>query len=417
MYNGHLCLTCKYKTHIIPLLSAYLKGEMSVRGKKLLSLLAIGFLTMVPLAGCGQTTDSSSEGSAEIKIGMITPLTGTVATFGQSTKEAAELAAKQINENGGINGAKIVFVIEDDQGKPDDAANAAQKLINQDQVVAIIGSLTSSCTLAAGPIAQSAGVPMISSSSTADKVAEIGDYVSRVCFKDSDQGGGSAAFAIKSLNAKKGAVLYDVANDYSKGLAETFKAKFTELGGDLVAYESYSTGDSDFNGQLTKIKATSPEVLLLPDYYNTVGLIAKQAKQQGVDAVLLGSDGWDSPELFSIGGDAVNGGYFTNHYSPDNPTPETKAFIEAYKAEYNGKTPDALAALGYDAANVLFDAIKRAGSTDKAAIKDAINSTTEFKGATGTISLDANRNVIKSMVIIKIENGKQVFYESVNPGE
>lgn len=388
---------------------------MTFKGlRRVAALVAMVVLVVGSMAGCGsKSADNTADKS--IKIGLITPLSGPVATFGQSTKEAVELAVKKINDAGGINGQKIELIVEDDQGKPDDSANAVQKLINQDQVVAIIGCLTSSCTLAAGPIAQSSGVPMLSSSSTADKVSEIGDFVSRICYSDSDQGGGAAIFAADSLKAKKAAVLYDVANDYSKGLAEVFKKKFTDMGGEIVAYESYATNDTDFNGQLTKIKKANADVLFLPDYYNTVGLIAKQVKQQGIQATMLGSDGWDSPELFKIGGDAVNGGFFTNHYSPDNPTPETKQFIADYKAAYSGKRPDALAALGYDAAGIMFDAIKRAGSTDKKAIKDAINSTKEYKGATGTISLDADRNVVKSMVIIEIKDGKQTFKEQIDP--
>lgn len=378
---------------------------------KLIAVVSLLAVSMFSFAGCG----GGQEEASVVKLGLITPLSGPVATFGQSTKEAVEMAVKKINDAGGINGMQVELIVEDDQGKPDDAANAVQKLINEDQVDAIIGCLTSSCTLAAGPIAQSAGVPMISSSSTADKVSEIGDFVARVCYKDSDQGNGVATFSYQSLKAQKAAVLYDVANDYSKGLAEEFKAGFTKNGGEIVAYESYATGDTDFNGQLTKIKTKNPDVIFLPDYYNTVGLIAKQARQLGLEQVMLGGDGWDSPELFNIGGDAVNNCYFSNHYSPDIPAAETKAFIEEYKAIYDGKTPDALAALGYDAANIMMDAIKRAGSVDKVAIKDAINSTTDFKGATGTISLDADRNVIKSMPIIKIDNGKQAFAEVINP--
>jgi len=384
-----------------------------VKGIKIISVISLLAVSMMAFAGCGG--GGGEEEASVVKLGLITPLSGPVATFGQSTKEAVEMAVQQINEAGGINGMQVELVIEDDQGKPDDAANAVQKLINEDQVDAIIGCLTSSCTLAAGPIAQSAGVPMISSSSTADKVSEIGEFMARVCYKDSDQGNGVAAFAYTSLNAKKAAILYDVANDYSKGLAEEFKKGFTERGGEIVSFESYATGDTDFNGQLTKIKSNTPDVIFLPDYYNTVGLIAKQARQLGLDQVMLGGDGWDSPELFSIGGDAVDNCYFSNHYSPDIPTEETRAFIEAYKLLYEDKTPDALAALGYDAANIMMDAIARAGSLDKVAIKDAINSTTDFKGATGNITLDADRNVIKSMPIIKIEGGQLVFAEIINP--
>lgn len=381
--------------------------------KKVSTLLLIVVFAFTILTGCGGQTSSTSDTPSEIKLGVIAPISGSVATYGNSNVDGIKLAVKEINAAGGINGAQVSLIVEDDQGKPDDAANAVQKLINQDQVDAIVGAVTSGCTLAAGQIAQSSGVPMIAGPSTADQVGEIGEYVNRVCFKDSDQGAAIANFVQGKLGFKKAAVLYDVASDYSKGLAETFKAKYESIGGTIIAYETYSTNDTDFNAQITKIKSQNPDVIILPDYYNVVGLIAQQIRQQGLQSVLVGGDGWESADLFKIGGDAVEGAYFSTHYSSSNPSAETKAFVDAYKAEY-GKDPDAFAALGYDAAKVMMDAMARAGSLDKAAVKDAINSTKDYPGATGSITIDKG-NVLKTLVFVQVKDGAAVYVDKVLP--
>jgi len=372
-------------------------------------LLAMSMLIGV-LGGCGA---SDSDVAEVVKVGVIAPISGPVATYGQSNLDGIQLAVKEINEAGGIDGKLIEIFVEDDQGKPDDAANAVQKLINEDQVDVIIGAVTSSCTIAAGQIAQASGVPMIAGPSTADKVGEIGEFVSRVCFKDSDQGAAIANFVYEKLGKTKTAIVYDVASDYSKGLAETFQAKYEEIGGQIVASETYSTNDTDFNAQLTKIKSKTPEVILLPDYYNVVGLVAQQAKQQGIDAVLIGGDGWESPDLFTIGGEAVEDAFFSTHYSASNPSDETRKFIEAYISEYD-KEPDAFAALGYDAAMVMFDSILRAGSLDKVAIKDALNATSDYPGATGLITIDQG-SVLKTVVFVQVKQGKTEFVDKILP--
>lgn len=350
----------------------------------------------------------------EIKIGFISPITGDVATFGESTRNAVMLAAKQWNQKGGLLGKQIKIIVEDDSNDPVQSGNAARKLISQDKVVAIIGSVASKCTLAAAPIAQEAKIPLISPTSTADAVTKVGDYIFRACFIDPFQGAVMAKFAREDLQAKTAAALYDLQNDYTKGLAEEFKKAFEKLGGKIVAFETYAYGDQDFRAQLTKIKGQNPDVLFLPDYYNTVGLITKQARDLGIKATFLGGDGWDSPDLVPIAGDSIEGGYFSNHYSTELKNPEAVQFLNDYKNEYK-KDPDALAALAYEAANVLFDSIKRAGSTDPKAIRDAMAATKDFATISGKITFDQNRNPMKAAVILQIKGGKQKFIKAVAP--
>lgn len=397
------------------------RKEVDVVSRKLLAvILALMLIATLVIAGCSkkeETTGGTTGGTEEpevIKVGLITPLTGDVATFGQSTKKAAEMAVEEINAKGGVLGKKIELIIEDDRNDPKETANLVRKLVDQDGVVAIIGSLTSKCSLAGMPIANQKKIPMISSSSTNPKVTETGPYSFRVCFIDDFQGQVMAKFAYEDLGARKAAILYDVGNDYSKGLAEFFEKSFKELGGEVVAVETYQQQDNDFNAQLTSIKAKSPDVIFLPDYYQKVALIAKQARALGIDATFLGGDGWDSPELVKLGGEAVEGGYFSNHYSKQDPDEKTQEFIKKFEEKY-GEKPDALAALGYDAVYFLAQGIEEAGKVDPEAIKDALTNIKEFSGVTGTFTLDENRNPIKSAVVLKIENGEQVFVKRVNP--
>ena len=265
--------------------------------------------------------------AADIVIGEIGSLTGSEATFGSSTRDGIDLAVGGFNNAGGLNGRKLRLVVVDDQGKPEEAATAATKLTAQDKVIAIIGEVASSRTLAAAPIAQSAKVPLITPSSTAPKVTQVGDYIFRVCFVDSFQGTVMAIFSVEDLKATKAAILRDGKSDYSVGLAKEFGENFKRLTGDVVAEETYQAGDVDFKAQLTKIKATKPDVLFIPGYYTEVGLIARQAKELGIKAVLLGGDGWDSPKLKEIGGEAVDGSYFSNHYSGQATTPQVQTFV------------------------------------------------------------------------------------------
>jgi len=383
-----------------------------MKTKKLVSFIAAITLLVTSVTGCGSKTSSAD--AKEIKIGAMLPLTGDIATFGQSAKNALELVADEVNKKGGIDGKTVKFVYQDDENKPASSANVTQKLINDEKVVALIGSIGSTCSIADGPIATENKIPMITPTSTNPKVTtDGGEYVFRACFIDPFQGTVLAKFASQDLKATTAAVLYDAANDYSKGLAEYFKANFEKAGGKVVAYETYNTGDQDFNAQLTKIKGTNPQVLLIPDYYQTVGIIAKQARSTGITATFLGGDGWDSPDLFKIGGDAVNNGYFSNHYSPDDSSKEVQDFIATYKAKYNA-TPDALAALSYDAAKILLNAIDKADSLDGAKIVEALKAT-NGTFVSGAVTYDKDRNPVKGAVIIKTENGKQKFEKKVNP--
>lgn len=385
--------------------------------KKGLALFLCVLMVAVVLAGCGQAAPAGGGGGAAgdvIKVGAVFPMTGDIATFGASSKNAVELVVADINSKGGINGKQVQVIYEDDQNTPANAANAIQKLVSNDKVCAVIGSVSSKCSIAMGPIATQNKVPMISSTSTNPKVTiEGGEYVFRACFIDPFQGSVMAKFAQDNLKAKTAAVLFDNGNDYSKGLAEYFKASFEKSGGQVVAFESYNTGDQDFNAQLTKIKPLNPEVILLADYYNTVGLIAKQARAQGITSTFLGGDGWDSADLYKVGGDAIDGGYFSNHYSADDTAPAVVEFRKTYEAKYGG-TPDALAALAYDAAKIMFAAIEKADSTDGAKIKDALKAT-DSDFVSGHISFDENRNPIKGAVVMKVVKDKYEFIDKITP--
>ncbi|MGC8575557.1 MAG: ABC transporter substrate-binding protein [Caldisericum sp.] len=376
--------------------------------KALVVLLLIVALVSTTFTGC-----KTAQGPSVIKIGGIGPVTGEASTFGVSTRNGYEMMIEEWNAKGGVLGKKVELVFADDKGDPTEGATAAQKLINEDKVVAIAGTVMSKVSLAIAPICQNAGIPMVSPTSTNPKVTQVGDYIFRACFIDPFQGTVGAVFAYNNLKARKAGVLFDNSNDYTKGLAEFFRDKFTSLGGQIVAFEGHPAGTTDFTPFLTKILAGSPDVIYCPDYYSDDGLMAKQARQLGYKGPFLGGDGWDSPDLVKIGGDAVNNSYFTNHFSKDDQRPEVQEFVKKYTAKY-GEAPDALAALGYDAMGLILQAIQNAGSTDGAKIRDALKNI-EYHGVSGLIKFDENRNPVKPAVIIKIENGKQVYVTTVNP--
>ncbi|NLI94092.1 MAG: ABC transporter substrate-binding protein [Peptococcaceae bacterium] len=386
--------------------------------KKLLGILLI---TALVATGCasGSSAGGSSAAPAEIKIGLSGPMTGDISDIGQSSKNAAEMAVEEVNAAGGLKiGDKkipVKLVVGDDENKPESAANVFQKLINQDKVLGIIGPPTSKCANAGAPIAESAGTVMVSSWATNVNVTKDKKFVFRACFIDPFQGLVNANFAADTLKAKKAAVLYDVASDYNKGLAEVFRDEFKKKGGEIVAFESYSTGDKDFASQLTKIKAANPEVLFLPNYYNEVALQLQQAKRLGITAKVLGGDAWDSPKIFDLAGkDLLEGTYFSNHYAADADNADLQKFITKYKEKYK-LVPDATGALTYDAIRILFQGIEKAGSTDKKAIRDAVAATTDFKGITGTISYKGSGDPVKSAVMIQITEGKYKYAATVNP--
>ncbi len=365
--------------------------------------------TLLGALSCGK-----GGGGNEIVIGEYGSLTGTTATFGQSTDNGIKMAFDEINTAGGVLGKKLKVLVEDDQSKPEEATTAVTKLINQNHVVAMLGEVSSSRSLAAAPVCQANAVPMVSPSSTNPRVTQIGDYIFRVCFIDPFQGAVMAKFAANTLKVKKVAILVDVRNDYSVGLQTFFRENFRQLGGQIVAEQSYSEGDSDFHAQLTQIKAVNPEAIYVPGYYTEVGTIARQARELGLTVPLLGGDGWDSPKLWEIGGTALNGCYLSNHYSVDDPSPLVQKFVGDYKTRYKA-APDALAALGYDAAKILADAMSRAGSAEGAKVRDALAATKDFAGVTGKITINKDRNAIKPAVVLKVENGKFVFVETVTP--
>jgi branched-chain amino acid transport system substrate-binding protein len=354
------------------------------------------------------------KGGDEILIGEYGSLTGGIATFGISTKNGSELAFEELNAAGGLLGRKVRLITEDDQSKPEEAGTVVTKLINQDGVVAVLGQVASSHSLAAAPICQNNQIPMVSPSSTNPRVTQVGDYIFRVCFIDPFQGAVMAKFAANTLNAKRVAILVDVRSDYSVGLQTFFRQQFKQLGGEIISEQSYSQGDSDFRAQLTQIKAQNPDAIYVPGYYTEVGTIARQAKELGITVPLLGGDGWDSQKLFEIGGESVVGSYISNHYSVDDPSPAIQKFVRDYETKYGAK-PDALAALGYDAAKILADAIARAGSTNGDKIRDALAATKDFKGVTGNITINSDRNAVKPAVVLKVDNGKFSYVETVQP--
>ncbi|HEV2841821.1 MAG TPA: ABC transporter substrate-binding protein [Chthoniobacterales bacterium] len=366
------------------------------------------------LAGCHRTKDADNPaGSDTIKIGEFACLTGQTASFGTASHQGAQMVIDDANAAGGILGKKIELITEDDQSRPGEAATAVRKLISRDHVVALIGEMVSSRSLEAGPIAQQNKIPMVSGSSNPN-VTKIGNYVFRVCFVDSFQGNAMAKFALDSLKMTRVALLTDVRQDYSVSLAQFFKEYFTKNGGTVVAEQSYSSGDQDFRAQLRSIKAANPEAIFVPGYYNEVGLIALQARELGITVPLLGGDGWDSPALTQIGGDALEGNFFANHFSAEDQSPVIQDFIRKFKARFN-RDPDGMAALGYDAASVLLDAMTRARSSEPARVRDALAVTRDFQGVTGKITIDENRNANKSAVVLTIRDKGFHYVETISP--
>ncbi len=368
------------------------------------------------LAGCGSSTAVNSN---DIKIGANIELTGGVANYGQQALSGLKLAIKEVNAAGGVLGKQITLVVADNKSEASEATNATTKLITQDKVVAIIGPAVSSNFLAAIQVAQDNKVPALTPTGTNEKITvengKVKPYSFRSCFTDPFQGTVMANFAANSLKVKTAAIYIDSSSDYSKGLAEVFEKVFTQQGGTIVAKEAYLQKDSDFRAGLTKIKASNPEAIFIPGYYEEVGKIAKQARELGINQPLLGTDGWTDNKLVEIAGtDALNNTYYSNHFSAQDQDPNVAKFVEAYKKEY-GKEPNVFAALGYDAGLLMVDAIKRAGSADPQKIRDALEKTQNFQASTGLLSLDANHNPIKTAFILARQNGVEIFKEKINP--
>lgn len=364
--------------------------------------------TAAILTGC------KSHKNDTIKIGEYASLTGKEASFGTSIHNGTMLAIEEINANGGLLGKQVELISEDDQSKSGEPANAVNKLISKDNVVAVLGEFASSRSLEGGPICQENKIPMISPGSTNPAVTKVGDYIFRVCFTDPFQGAALAKFANGTLKAKKIAILTDVKSDYSKGLAKYFKDAFGSMGGTISAELDFNGGDKDFKAQLTTIKNAGADAIFIPAYYNDVALICIQAKQLGISVPLFGGDGWESNELVTVAKEAAEGGYFSTHCLTSQDTPKMKAFVAAYTKRFSSP-PDALATLGYDSAMVLGDAIKRAGTTSSEALRSAIAATKDFDGVSGKFSLNADRDAVKALVFAQVKDGKFVYVTSVQP--
>ncbi|MGL5207421.1 MAG: ABC transporter substrate-binding protein [Acidaminococcaceae bacterium] len=383
---------------------------------KIITSLAIASVLVASLvAGCG------GKGDKDIKIGMVYELTGNTASYGTSAANGAKLAFKEINSSGGVLGKQIKIVSADNKGEPSESANAMSKVISQDKVVAVTGFTVSSCGIAASAVAEANKIPFVAAATVNPKVTfdertgKVKDYTFRACFIDSFQGTVGANFALNGLKANKTAIMVDSSSDYSKGLTEIFRSTYVKAGGKIVAEEAYLQKDQDYKPILTKIKAQNPDLLYIPGYYEDVGKIIKQARELGMTIPVLGADAWDSPVLVEMGGaQPLNNTYFTNFYSIEDKNPVSNAFVEAYKKEY-GQTPDSMAAMGYDAAKLLVDAIKRADSTDAKKIKEALAATKNFNSVSGEMSLNERHDAVRGVVIIELKDGKQVYKETVKP--
>ncbi|MFM9958537.1 MAG: ABC transporter substrate-binding protein [Phycisphaerales bacterium] len=397
------------------------------------AILALGLTLLAGGGGCEKKESSNTGGGAgtgggspapsastdRIKIGHYGSLTGSKATFGKSTDNGIKLAVKEINAAGGVSigGAKrmVELVSEDTEGKAEKAGTVVTKLITKDKVSAVLGEVASSITLAAAPVAQQYGVPMITPSSTNPDVTKVGDMIFRVCFIDPFQGYACAKFTRENLKLDQVAVLFDQAGAYSVGLKDEYIKAFEGMGGKITSIQAYNEGDSDFKAQLTRIRETKPQAIFVPGYYTEVANIALQARQLGMAIPLIGGDGWDSEDLAKTAGKDIEGSYYSNHYASDQPSAEIQAFVSAYKADFGGSTPDGLAALGYDAARLLFDAMGRATSLNGKDLRDAIAATKDFRGVTGVITLNADRDAVKPAVMVQMKGGVPVYAATVEP--
>jgi branched-chain amino acid transport system substrate-binding protein len=379
---------------------------------------------LLAVTGCAHHNSSGNQ----IVIGAYGAETGPQSTFGTSMQMGMNMAIDEANAAGGINGVKVVGKMYDDQSQPDQARTVVSKLVDEDNVTAILGEVASKNSLAAAPVCQEHHVPMVSPASTNPRVTEIGDYIFRTCFIDPFQGAVMATFAIKDLHAKTAAVFFDSTQDYSLGLKQNFENAFQKKGGKIVIEQSYTTssGTGDYRAQLTTIKQTNPDIIYVPGYYTEVGTIAQQARQLGITAPFLGGDGWDSAKLFQGANGALEGSYYSNHYSPDSTEPSVQNFSKAFIAKYNKGVPDAMAALGYDATNVIIAAIKRAGkpadgnyaSDDyRAKVRGALATTKDFPGVAGKITIGPDRNAVKPAVVLQIKGNKTVYVTTITPSE
>ncbi len=375
----------------------------------------MGVIALVVACAASLAAPSARAAADPIKIGQYGAFSGKEAAFGLSARKGAILAFEEANAGGGVLGRKLELVTEDNQSKAGESATIAKKFVSRDKVIAVLGGNPSTNSLEAAPILQNARIPMIAISSTNPRVTEMGSYIFRVCFIDPFQGAVLAKFARDTLHAKRAAILTSVNNPYSVGISKVFREKFTAAGGVIAIEQKHSEGDKDFRAQLTAIKAANPDVIFHSSNYTEGALICIQARQLGFTGPLFGGDAWEAPQLIEIGGAAVEGTYYSTHASPDSTAPEMQNFIKKFRARWDGETPDSIAALGYDAAALLFASLKRAGTTESAKLREAIATTRNFSGVTGRITIDQDRNATKSAVILTVKNGKFAFVETVNP--
>ena len=405
----------RHKAHVADANIAMNRKDRSKPARLTVVRFFLFLLFAFSIPNCSQQQNSNGPDHSRIKIGFFGDLSGPTFNFGDSAKNGVIMAADEINLGGGIEGRRIDVVIDDDGGSPEKAATLAGQLIDNDKVVAIIAAGTSQNSRAASPKAQSSKIPLIAPSSTDPAVTQIGDYIFRACFVDAFQGEVMARFAFNTLKAKKAAILFDFNSPYGRGLTDYFELSFSKLGGQIVGKLSYSQGDIDFKGQLSTVRSADPDVIYIPGYYGDVAVIARQARQIGLNQPLLGADGWDAPELWQLGGDSLNGSFITTHYSVDDPSPAIQRFAHEYKQRYGNLAPDAHAALAYDAMRVLADAIMRAHTTAAAQLRDALAQTKDFAGVTGVISMDKNRNAVKPAVVLKLEDARYIYQETIQP--
>ena len=341
-------------------------------------------------------------------------ITGRDASFGEASLAGARIAVDELNAAGGVLGRPVELVVEDDRSLAGESATAAKKLISRDRVVALVGECSSARTLEAAVVAQASGIPLVTPASTSPRVTQVGDTVFRVCFIDSFQGEVMATFARRRLGLRRAALLVDSTAPYSVGLADYFSRTFNALGGEVVASQKYAGTDTDFRAQLTAIRAAAPDALFLPGYYVAAGLVARQARDLGLGATLLGGDGFEAPQLLEIGGSALEGAYYSTHFAAENPGPVSREFVEKFRSRF-GSVPNGLAALTYDAVRLVADALGRAGTTEKGALRRALASTRGFPGATGITTINASRDADKDAAIITVRDGRLRFVETVRP--
>ncbi|NMO14315.1 ABC transporter substrate-binding protein [Pyxidicoccus fallax] len=392
-------------SRLVPLLAAVVLGALACERKA------------PPAAPAAQPSAAQPRTASEtgpIVIGTLGSLTGSEASFGTVVRDGIQFAVEEVNAKGGVKGRKIELRSYDTQGRIEESVAAAQRLLTQDRVMLVLGDVTSSGSLAIADAVQAARVPMVTPSATHPDVTKKGDYIFRTCFIDPFQGGAMARFARENLKLDTVAVLHDARNASSLGLSEAFQEAFKKLGGKVVAVEAYSKGDTDYRAPLLAAKKAKPQALYLPGFYSEVGVIARQARELGMTQPLLGGDGWESDRIFELAGGALEGAHYSSHYAEDNPAPELQRFITAFRARY-GRSPEAASALGYDGARVALAAMERAESLSGPAIRDALAATKDFPGATGTLSMDANRNPVKPAVILTIRDGKRRFAAAVTP--